>query len=212
MLFCTDADLLLWEPNLAREASFASQTKLTTTGSIAGEKLTIASGNLTTSGVAIDDIVSVEGDLVGCFPVVGIESATICDLTVITQNAYENGQPTPLPSASDLDLRFCTFYAQRRVVSDVMLSLANLTEAQAQRIMNPGTLRRAAVLGTLQMIYSALAAVAGESSAELQVRASLYERLYRRAIRVVQIELDLDEDGQADCARQLNVIQLQRRG
>lgn len=212
MLFCTDADLLLWEPNLAREASFASQTKLTTTGSIAGQKLTLDSGSLTSAGVAVDDIVAVEGDLTGCFPVIGIESSTICDLTIVTENAYEGGQPTPLPSASGLDIRFCAFYAQRRVVSDVILSLANLTEAQAERIMNPGTLKRAAVLGTLQMIYSALAAVSGESSAELQVRASLYERLYRRAIRVVQIELDLDEDGVADCARQLNVIQLQRRG
>lgn len=212
MLFCTDADLLLWEPNLAREASFASQTKLTTTGSIAGEKLTIASGSLASAAVAINDIVAVEGSLAGCFPIVGIESSTICDLTIITQNAYENGQPTPLPSASDLEIRFCTFYAQRRIVSDVILALAHLTESQAEQITNPETLRRATVLGTLQMIYNALAAVSGETSAGLQVRASLYERLYRRAIRVVQIELDLDDDGQADCARQLNVIRLQRRG
>ena len=36
MTFCTDTDLLPWEPNLLREASFASQTLLTGTGDLAG--------------------------------------------------------------------------------------------------------------------------------------------------------------------------------
>jgi hypothetical protein len=60
------------------------------------------------------------------------------------------------------------------------------------------------------MIYSALSAAAGEDSAHFQVRADLYERLYRRALRGSVVELDLDGDGQPDTVRMLSVLELKR--
>ncbi|HEV2294580.1 MAG TPA: hypothetical protein VGR35_12055 [Tepidisphaeraceae bacterium] len=74
---------------------------------------------------------------------------------------------------------------------------------------NPIALKKPAVLGTLQMIYSALAAAAATPQT-LATRAELYERLYRRALRNTVVELDLNGDGEADTVRPLNVMQLQR--
>ena len=83
-------------------------------------------------------------------------------------------------------------------------------DEQAMTILNPKALKRPCVLGTLQMIYSAMAAVAADP-AELRVRADLYERLYRRALRSARIEIDTNGDGEADGRRALNMLSLARR-
>ncbi|MBC8107529.1 MAG: hypothetical protein H7Z14_13130, partial [Anaerolineae bacterium] len=75
-------------------------------------------------------------------------------------------------------------------------------------ILNPEVLSRACALGTLQMIYSALAAAAEDARAAN--RAALYERLYRRALRGAIVSVDLDGDGRADAHRMLNVLNFQR--
>jgi hypothetical protein len=61
----------------------------------------------------------------------------------------------------------------------------------------------------MQMIYNALAAAA-EDPEKYNVRAELYEKLYRRALRSTRVDLDLDGDGVAEITRPLNVMQLQR--
>src|SRR5437762_851408 len=113
--YCTDVDLIQWEPNLLKDAAFASQTLIAGTANLAGSTLTI-----------------------------------------------------------------------------------------------PQSLTRACAMGTLQMIYSALAAVSG-APAEYKVRAELYEKLYGRAMRSARVELDLNGDGIADCRRDLSVLQLTRQ-
>jgi hypothetical protein len=97
-------------------------------------------------------------------------------------------------------------------VSDLLLAAAGLDPTRAdidEVVSNPQVLRKPATLGTLQMIYSALAAAAAEP-AGLSQRADLYERLYRRALRNTTVDLDLNGDGAADATRPLNVLQLQR--
>jgi hypothetical protein len=51
---------------------------------------------------------------------------------------------------------------------------------------------------------------AAAEPANLLVRAELYERLYRRALRAAAVEFDLDGDGEADTRRMLNVLELRR--
>jgi hypothetical protein len=76
-------------------------------------------------------------------------------------------------------------------------------------ITNDAVLRRPCALGMLQMIYSALAA-ATEEPEGLTIRADLYGRLFRRALRNTTLELDTNGDGEADMQRPLNVLQLSR--
>lgn len=119
---------------------------------------------------------------------------------------------SPVASALDLSFAIRTFWPQRRVVSDLLLAAAGLDPTRDDIdtvVINPQALKKPAVLGTLHMIYSALAAAAATPEA-LATRAELYERLYRRALRSTVIELDLNADGEADTVRPLNVLQLQR--
>ena len=100
-----------------------------------------------------------------------------------------------------------TFWAQRRVVSEFLLQAAGVSDPAT--ILNPEMFRRPCTLGTLNMIYSALAAAADDPT-DLSVRADLYERLYRRALRSTRIEIDTNGDGQVDHLRDLSILQFNR--
>src|ERR1043165_3879265 len=76
MVYCTDVDLLHWEPNIFRDALFASQLLLSGTGSLASTTFTLASGSLSTAHVVPDEVVVLSGALAGSFPIVSIDSAT----------------------------------------------------------------------------------------------------------------------------------------
>ena len=83
------------------------------------------------------------------------------------------------------------------------------TQANSAVILNPEALKRACALGTLQMIYSAIAAVASEP-AKYNVRADMYERLYRRALLAAQVDLDLNGDGLVDSRRSPGLARMVR--
>ena len=77
--------------------------------------------------------------------------------------------------------------------------------------LNDAVLRKPCVLGTLQMIYNAMAVVApADERADLIVRAELYERLYRKSLRGVTVEIDTNGDGVADARRMLRLVQFTR--
>jgi hypothetical protein len=116
-------------------------------------------------------------------------------------------------TAIDLGYVIRTFWPQRKVVSDLLTRAAGIgaeTNAPASaQVINTEALRRPCVLGTLQMIYGALAAAAAEP-ANFAARADLYERLYRRALAQTRVQLDLDGDGREDAVRLLGVVELKR--
>ena len=214
MTFCTDIDLLHWEPNILRDATFASQTLISGTGNLAGTVFTLASGSLTTAHVTRDQVIVLTGATSGCYPIVSVDSATQLTLSTLYDGLFPtSGDPVASPAGTATGLTFVirTFWPQRRVISELLLQAAGLdpTDDAAHTIVNPESLRRPCTLGTLHMIYSALAAAATDPK-NLEVRVELYERLYRRALRSARVELDRDGDGVADTARALNVLELQR--
>jgi hypothetical protein len=215
MTFCTDIDLLQWEPNICRDAAFASQTLIGGTGNLAGTSFTIASGSFTTAHVAADQVIVLTGGTSGSYPIVSVDSATQLTISVLYDGLFPTGGspvPTPPGTANGLTYAIRTFWPQRRIISELILTAAGLDAGDAasgDKIMNPAALVRACSLGTLHLIYSALAAVA-EDPTDLMVRVALYERLYRRALGAASVQLDLDGDGRADALRTLNVLELQR--
>jgi hypothetical protein len=218
MTFCTDTDLLHWEPNLLREAAFASQTLLIGTGDLAGSTFTLdgpAGASFLASHVTPQQVIVLTGGTSGSYPIVSVDSATQLTLSVLYDGLFPvggSGVPGPLATADNLTFAIRTFWPQRRVVSDLLMAAAGLNPTRHDLdvvVMNPQALKNAATLGTLQMIYSALAAAAAEPE-ELAKRADMYERFYRRALRIAVVELDLNGDGAADTTRPLNVLQLQR--
>jgi hypothetical protein len=214
MPFCTDTDLLHWEPNVLNDASFASQTLLSGSGNLAGTSFSISSGSLAAGHVQAGQVIIFSGTMAGCFPIASVDTDTQLTVSVLYDGVEpESGDPAASAPAGAGPLTYLirTFWAQRRIVSDVIQQAAGIDsgEAAAAVITNPEALKRACALGTLQLIYSALAA-ASDAPANLSARADLYEKLYRRAMRSAKVELDLDGDGAADTVRMLNVLELAR--
>src|SRR5687768_11476333 len=76
--FCTDIDLLHWEPSILRDAAFASQTLLAGTGDLAGTMFTLDTpgASFTASHVEADHVIVLNGGTSGCYPIVSVDGAT----------------------------------------------------------------------------------------------------------------------------------------
>jgi len=210
--FCTDIDLLHWEPTLLREAQLASQTLLAGTGDLAGTAFTISAGSFEDAHVDAEQVIVLAGSINGCFPIVKIESPTELTLSVLYDGLFPDDPETevvasPVNTISGLPFAVRTFWAQRNIVSEFLLRAGSVSDPAT--ILNPAALRRACALGTLQMIYSALAAAA-DDPADFSVRADLYERLYRRALRSTRLEIDTNGDGEIDQLRDLSIVEFRR--
>jgi len=216
MTFCSDIDLLHWEPNIFRDAAFASQLLLAGTGDLSGTTFTAAGAPLIDAHIAADQVIVLSGALAGSYPILSVDSASQLTLSVMYDGLFpDSGPATPTPAGSAAGLSFAirTFFPQRRLVSSILLRAAGIgaeTDAPATaQIVNTEALRRPCVLGTLQMIYNALAA-ASTDPAELNIRAELYQRLYRRALGHTIAEIDLDGDGKAELVRRLGSLEMLR--
>lgn len=216
MSFCTDLDLLRWEPNIFRDAAFASQTLLAGTGDLAAATFTIAAGSFTEAHVASAQVIVLSGGTLGSYPILEVNSATQLTISVLYDALFplsELAAPSPVGTATGLNFAIRTFSPQAQMVGEMLKQSAGImpgtAEEESVAILNPQALRRSCVLGTLQMIYSALAAnIVG--AGDYRIRADVYERLYRQALRCARVELDLDGDGEMDVRRDLNVLQLLR--
>ncbi|MGH7176809.1 MAG: hypothetical protein ACREJC_05455 [Tepidisphaeraceae bacterium] len=214
--YCSDIDLLFYEPNILRDAAFASQTLLSGTGQLAGTTFTISGSSFTDSKTAAGQVIVLGDPFAGCYPIISIESGTSLTLSVLHDELFPvAGDPAPAPVGTAPDILFTirTFWAQRVIVSELLSRSAGLDRSRegevAPAILNPQVLRRACALGTLQMIYSALSA-ASIDPGPLSIRADIYERLYRRAIQNTLVDIDLDGDGKPDATRCLGVLVLHR--
>ncbi len=210
-MLCTDIDLLRWEPQIAAEAAFSTQTLFNGTGSVSGTTLTLASGSLSTARVRAGFIACLSGPIVGCFPIVSVDSATTCTLSVI-YDGLDEAPPLPVSPGAGTDLAVAvrSFFPQRKIVSDLLSRMAGVEPGGSSEILNVEAFRKPCVLGTLHMIYSAMSTASFENRADLIIRAELYERLYRKSLRGVIAEIDTDGDGIVNCTRHLRVIHFAR--
>jgi hypothetical protein len=220
MLFCNDTDLLYWEPEVARDAAFASQTLATGTGDVAATTFTRTAGaSFLDQAVEPAQVLVLSGAAVGCYVITAVTDASNLEISVLHDDLFPaDGSAPPAPvgrdtSATGATYAVRTFFAQRKVVSDLLSQAVGIipgtAAAEASVILNPEALRRACVLGTLQMIYSAVAAAASDP-ARFTLRADLYERLYRRALQRAQVDLDLNGDGRPDCRRSPGLVRMVR--
>lgn len=211
--FCTDIDLLHWEPTIFRDAAFVSQTLLSAdNASLSGTTLTLPGGLVGDEAeIASAAVACIGGTVDGCFPIASVDSPTQLTISVLYDALFDDPSVPSRPGAdlTGLPVTLRAFWPQRKVVSDLLLQLLDVPPARPEAVMNPEALRRPCALGALQMIYSALAATSADAAAHA-VRADLYERLYRRALRAARVELDLNADGEPDCRRNLAALSLVR--
>jgi len=218
MVFCSDVDLLYWEPDVLKEAALASQTLVNGTGDVAGTVFTASTGaSFVDQKVEAGQVIVLTGAVAGCFAITAVSDATNLEISVLYDELFpESGDAPPgvgVGTASGLGFVIRSFWAQRKVVSDLLMQAVGLVPGTAEEasdvILNPRALKRACTLGTLQMIYSAMAAVASEP-ATFSLRADLYERLYRRALLAAQVDLDLNGDGLLDSRRSPGLVRMVR--
>ena len=188
MYLCTDLDLLALEPWLFRDAAFASQLLSAGTGNLAGTSFVRAAGSFVDDHVDAKCVMTLSGEVIGCYPIV----SAVNDTTLIVSTLYEGlfpdigvSVPSPVGSGNNLSFTVRTFAPQRRIVSEVILGAAGVggdnADLSAGNLLVTPAIRHAAALGTLQLIYSALAAASSDPAA-LSLRADYYERHYRRAL------------------------------
>jgi hypothetical protein len=210
MLYCTDSDLLGFEPLLFRDAAFASQTLGGGTGDLAGTTFTRSAGSFTDEHVTAGGVIWLGDPLGGCFPIISVDAADTLTLSVNYGEAAE--APSPVGSAMGVAFAVRTFRPQLELAGTVIRALAGVgpgtTLPEAELLPSP-QLRHATALGALELIYRALTTAAAEPAGPRR-QAEMYERLFRRALCRLRVEIDTDGDGQADRARLLGMIRLAR--
>lgn len=207
MFFCNDTDLMHWEPNVFRDASAVAQTLIAGTGDLAGTSFTLASGSLTAAQVAAGCVAVLDGTINASLPVLSVASATQMTLSVLWGDL---SNPVETNSAAGVPYSVRTFSAQSKLVSDLLRQAVGIADDPEATIINPEALRRPCAMGTLMLLYRALAASASSGSGVWLTRADMYERLYTRSLRAAKVDLDLDGDGIADTRRELDLVRWTR--
>ena len=133
MTFCTDVDLLHWEPHLLTEAAFTSQTLISGTGDLAGTTFTCDAlvPSLIDRHVEPYHVLCLgPGGVTGCYPIVSVDGDDTLTVSVLYDRLYPvTGDPivpTPVGAAADVPFVVRTYWPQRRVVSDLLLQSAGV--------------------------------------------------------------------------------------
>ena len=215
--FSTDADLLKWEPMLARDMALDHQCLQRGTGATSQGFLVTATGahfmashvrpghaiHLGSAGQAVD----------GFFEVLSVESETQLMAGMIGARGDES---VPLPAGTGLDFAIHTFDPQHEEARGVLLARFGLDvdaadpAADLQRwIAQCRCLRRASVAWVLTTIFRGQAAD-GPEAAGFARKADQYARLFEDEVAKVRLPLDRDGDGRPDTVQGRGSLRLRR--
>lgn len=212
MTFATDIDLLHWEPSLLEEAPFPSQILLAGSCDLDESALTIETGSFTDAQVQVGNVVVLTGAIAGTFPITAVDSATQIQVSALYDQLSPDFIPSKVGTATGLTFSIRTYWAQRQMASDLILATAGLDpEEFGEKVLITAPLKRACVLGTLQMIYNAIAIGEPQDNHPNAIRSNLYGKYFRKSLRQVKLEIDTDGDGEAEIIKDLNVCLLKRK-
>jgi hypothetical protein len=215
--FSTDADLLKWEPALAREIILDHQGLTRGTGAATqGSTVTAAGAQFATCRLRPGHVIHLQNDLQGVdgyYEVLSVEGETQL-LAGLVGGSLED--PVPLPAAAGLAYDVHTFDPQHEearyallarfgLEADAMNPLADLERWIARR----RCLRRASVALVLATLYRGQAPGGADTSA-LARKADHYARLYEDEVAKARVALDRNGDGQVDDVRSLSSHRLRR--
>lgn len=197
-MYCTDTDLLRWEPALFIEAAFVSQSLLISDGTFDGSVLRLGrSAWFDVARVCPGHVALIQNGPTVARPILSIDEPTVATVGIADRH------PRP---AENVRVTVRTFAAQQRIASELLTRMAGIDPTLGQRVLDPRVLRRPCVLGTLHQIYSALSAAAVKDDADLVVRAQLYALLYRKSLRGLVVEIDRDNDNVGDARRSVGFV------
>lgn len=212
MTYCTDIDLLDYEPTIFKDAAIACQTISAGTGTLQGVNFTRVSGSFIDDNVKGGCVLTLTAEAGGSFPVVNLVNATQLRVSANDEAFIEDGAASPAGNASNQPFVVRTFYPQRKMITEMINNAAGIGVGtalpEAMLLSNPA-LKRACVLGTFHVIYNAIRAMNAENES-LVNRAEFYRVQFLRALRRLTVEIDVDDDGECDVIRHLGSLRLQR--
>jgi hypothetical protein len=211
-MWALDRDLLVLEPNLFRDVSWAGQQLLRTTGRISAGQLVLESGSF-------DPVRSIPGLVatIGRTSVEIVGEPGGSEATISFVRSTREGDVLPLSDTDVLDVVVSSFRPQIEIVHRHLLSMLGLATEDG---LVPGALTEAAVinwrelvpmesLGALHLIYSAAAAPSGSTS-WMDQRVESFRRRFAEERWRTAAQIDTDADGVADATRRFNITRLQR--
>ena len=213
-MFINDRDLLLLEPNLFRDASWAGQLLISATGNISGTTLTLTAYDVDFDGARVDGgyVVLVDGTP---YEVIARLTATTATISRIRENT---GDAPLMPSPVTTQLvSVMTFRPQASIAHAQVLRMLGIEPASTGEtgavtdsdITNPEDLVLVECFAALHMIFAAVSSLSSPTS-PLVERMEMYRQRFATERQRTAALIDTNGDGIADATRRLNIIQLTR--
>ena len=216
--FSSDVDLAKFEPNVFGSWFLSSQVLCGgANGIVAGTQFTASGVDFTTAQVAAGGVIyleSTDGTIKGAFEIVAVVDST--HLTVSVLRAGSEQAAIPIGSASGLTWRIVTYAPQAREVLFQLSQKLGLSpgapgaEHSADDITNPGALRQASVFGILAAVFEALY-TGLDGQTVLVEKKEQYQWQFGKAVERLRVNIDTDDDGDADRNSLLSEVQLTRK-
>ncbi|MBK7405881.1 MAG: hypothetical protein IPJ41_14990 [Phycisphaerales bacterium] len=211
-MFATDRQLLILEPSLVRDIGWAGQRLVKGIGDIAGSTLTMTSQDVDFLAAGIDagQIVVVGGVVYEV-----VQALAEDQLAISRMRASADGPLLPPSPVTGASVELPTFAPQLAIIHAQILRLLGLDEPAIDgsiseaSITNPESLALLEALGALHLIFSAAAALAGDTS-PAAFKAGLYRERFAAERGRAAARIDTDGDGLADATRRPSLIQLYR--
>lgn len=211
MTFSTDRDLLAIEPHVFRDVPLLGQQRIKVNdGAISGTTLTSVTADFEAAQVTAGAVVLVAG-----LPMEVLSRTDANTLEVSMLRFDSQGAAIPSSDGSGLEVVVRTFSPQAALMRDALLRLLDMDEddpghgLSAASILSASLMQQLEALGTLERIYSAAFALAGDNAA-LHDKARLYRGRFRTACLSATVLIDTDGDGLPDIWRPLGVVKWQR--
>ena len=215
--FCTDVDLLKWEPVMFRELALQSQTLCSDDdGVVAGTTFTSAGASFNDAGVGAGNVIHMYDNasgIDGCYEVVSVDSATVLTVSIVRPN--DDTTAIAPPTGTNISYRISTFGPQTEEAAYGLLQYFGIDSSESDELVDvndiadPTVLRQASVFAVLASVFASSAA-SSHDNANLWQKSLRYQRLFQEARVRVRIGIDRDDNGRAEQLRVGGTVRLRR--
>ena len=204
MSFCSDVDILRYEPVLFGELHLQCQVLCSGSGGVLdGTSFTVSDNDLVASGVQAGGVIYLrDGEPIvgGCFEIVSVESAS--ELTVSVIRGDKEEAAVGPASASEVEYRISTFGPQINEAEFELSEQFGMQPGDAEsdltvdEVLDTGSLKRMCVFSVISSVYAMLASGAGDEN--FWKKSLYYRRLFEKAKERSKVCFDTDVDGVAE--------------
>lgn len=216
-VFSSDTDLAKYEPNVFGTWYLSSQVLCSgSNGIVAGTQFTASGVDFSAAQVATGNVIyleSVDEAIKGAFEIVEVVDST--HLTVSVLRMSNEQAAIPVGSASGLTWRIVTYTVQAYEVlwqlsQKLGLSPGCASEQSVEDIVDIEPLRAVSVFGVLAIVFESLY-VGADGQDVLIEKKEHYQWQHSKALERLRVQVDSNDDGQADETVQPGVVKLVRQ-